>query len=228
MERKAFATEFKVSGDGRTVEGYASTFGNVDLVGDVVMPGAYKKTIAQRKNRIRVLRDHEAPIGVLVDAVEDSKGLHTITRLSDTPLGNETLTLLRDGAIDSMSIGYAPLVKDYTQKDGQQVRLLKEIRLDEVSYVTFPANEEAGVVAVKQIEALDRAFAEYKAGRLSADELASLVKAAPAVDAPSVAPAAVAQLHPETPGSDNPESAALLAEIKAMLGDYRSQFRRAA
>jgi phage head maturation protease len=74
METKAFATEFKVSNDGRTVEGYASTFGNVDQVGDVVVEGAYKRTLQHRMGRIKVLRDHEHPIGVPVRALGGQQG----------------------------------------------------------------------------------------------------------------------------------------------------------
>jgi hypothetical protein len=48
-----------------------------------------------RMGRIKVLRDHEHPIGVPVRALEDSKGLYTESHISDTQLGNETLTLLR-------------------------------------------------------------------------------------------------------------------------------------
>ncbi len=136
MERKAFATEFKVAGDGRTVEGYASTFGNIDAVGDIVVQGAYKRTLQNRGDRIKVLRDHDQPIGVPIRASEDSTGLFTVSRISDTQLGNDTLTLLKDGVLDRMSIGYEPILKEQGQKDGKSVRFLKEIKLYEYSVVT--------------------------------------------------------------------------------------------
>ncbi len=148
MERKALPTEFKVSNDGRTVEGYASTFGNVDQVGDIVVAGAYKRTLNNNMGRIKVLRDHEHPIGMPVKAFEDSKGLYTESRISDTQLGNETLTLLRDGVLDRMSIGYEPVAKEMGQHEGKQVRYLKEIKLYEWSIVTFPANEQAAVTGI--------------------------------------------------------------------------------
>jgi HK97 family phage prohead protease len=227
MERKAFATEFKVAGDGRTVEGYASTFGNVDYVGDVVMPGAYKRTLDHRLSRIKVLRDHEHPIGKPIEAYEDSKGLYTKSFISDTALGNETLTLLRDGVLDRMSIGYEPVTKEHGQKDGQSVRFLKEIKLYEWSVVTFPANDSAAVTAVKSFEDLNQAYQEFRAGRLSPQDLAALFatwhKAAPE-PAPLDAPAN----PPPASDPDTSDSAALLAEIKAMMGDFRTHFRRAA
>jgi HK97 family phage prohead protease len=224
MERKAFATEFKVSGDGRTVEGYASTFGNVDLVGDVVCVWAYKKTLAENAKRIKVLRDHEHPIGLPVEAFEDSKGLYTKSHISDTQLGNETLTLLRDGVLDRMSIGYEPIVKELGDHEGKRVRFLKEIKLYEWSIVTFPANESAAVTGVKALEDLDRVFHDFKTGRITAAQLAEACSKAAATEAAPLADHGIPADHQP----DTSDSAAVIAEIKAMLGDYRSHFRRAA
>lgn len=224
MERKAFATEFKVAGDGRTVEGYASTY-DLDAVGDIVVPGAYKRTIQNRLGRIKVMRDHESPIGVPIHAEEDSKGLFTRSRISDTQLGNETLTLIRDGVLDRMSIGYEVPKggSEFAKKDGADVRYLKEIKLYEWSIVTFPANDAANVTGVKALEELDRLFREFKHGRITAQQLAdACLKASPEpapLDAPPPEPAL---------DSDTSDSAALLAEIKAMVGDFRTSIRRAA
>jgi HK97 family phage prohead protease len=224
MERKAFATEFKVSGDGRTVEGYASTFGNIDHVGDVVVAGAYKRTLNNNKGRIKVLRDHEHPIGVPIEAYEDTKGLYTRSRISDTQLGNETLTLLRDGVLDRMSIGYEPVQKEHGEHEGKQVRFLKEIKLYEWSIVTFPANDAAAVTGIKALEDIERAFVEYKHGRLTAQQLADLLtKAAPTDPAPLEAPADL----PPAIDSDTSDPA-VIAAIKALRDDIRTSIRRAA
>ena len=59
--------------EGRTIIGYASTFGNRDLVGDIVVAGAFKKTLSERKPK--VFYNHMYPI-VQVEIREDSKGLH--------------------------------------------------------------------------------------------------------------------------------------------------------
>jgi HK97 family phage prohead protease len=224
MEKKALPTEFKVSGDGRTVEGYASTFGNVDYVGDIVMPGAYKRTLNNNMARIKVLRDHESPIGRPVEAYEDSKGLYTKSVISDTQLGNETLTLLRDGVLDRMSIGYDPVTKEHGQHEGKQVRFLKEIKLFEWSIVTFPANDQAAVTGIKELEDLDRAFADFKAQRISAQQLADLLtKSAPTDPAPLEAPAD----QPPALDSDTSDPAVVEA-VKRLHHDIRHSIRRAA
>ncbi len=225
METKALPTEFKVSSDGRTVEGYASTFGNVDYVGDMVVAGAYKRTLNNNMGRIKVLRDHESPIGVPVEAYEDTKGLYTRSRISDTQLGNETLTLLRDGVLDRMSIGYEPVQKEHGKHEGKDVRFLKEIKLYEWSIVTFPANDAAAVTGIKALEDLDRAFHEFKAGKLPvADLVALLSKAAVTDPAPLDAP----PVQEPALDSDTSDSTAVIADIKALIGDIRTSIRRAA
>ena len=232
MERKAVAlpAEFKVASDGRTVEGYASTFGNVDAVGDVVVAGAYKRTLDRAAQsheglkRIKVLRDHDQPIGVPLEAVEDGKGLYTRSHISDTQLGNETLTLLRDGVLDRMSIGYEAVQKEQGQHEGKQVRFLKEIKLYEWSVVTFPANDSAAVTGVKQLEDLDRAFHAFKAGRLPVADLVALVSKAAL---PETAPLAAPDAQPDQHQPDTSDSAVADA-IKALHDDIRSYFRRAA
>jgi HK97 family phage prohead protease len=223
MERKAVPAEFKVAPDGRTVEGYASTY-DLDAVGDVVVPGAYKRTLQNRMSRIKVLRDHEHPIGRPIEAYEDSKGLYTKSVISDTPLGNETLTLLKDGVLDRFSIGYE-IPKggsEYAKKDGAEVRLLKEIKLYEWSVVTFPANEAAVVTGVKSLEELDRLYHEFKAGRVPASALAALLTEPAITETAPLEPPAT-----EPPALDSDTSVrdgaikALVAEIHQSLTRLR-------
>lgn len=162
---KSVPTEFKADMQKRRIEGYASTFGNVDHGGDVVLPGAYTKTLAEDMpaGRIKVKRNHQIAIGKPVHAEQDQKGLLTVSQISDTPLGNETLTLVQDGVIDSMSIGYRAEEKAYGTRDGKKVRELKTLRLSEWSFLDEPPmNEDARVTGMKSLtdvsEALDDAL----------------------------------------------------------------------
>jgi hypothetical protein len=150
MQVKAIPMEFKVDHSKRIVEGYASTFGNKDRVGDIVQPGAFTKTISERfnggaKKDIKVLWQHAHPIGLPIHMEEDSKGLYTVSRIAKTPQGDEAMTLAEEGIIDKFSIGYDIIKSDYQGKD----QLLQELKLYEYSLVTFPANEEAGLTSVK-------------------------------------------------------------------------------
>jgi HK97 family phage prohead protease len=152
MEVKTFALELKdVQADG-TFEGYASVFGNVDSYGDIVEPGAFKKTIADKGGQVPILWQHDAyePIGVSQSMSEDGKGLFTVGQCNlDVRRGFEAHSLMRQKAIKGLSIGYRT-VKDAI--DGS-TRRLKELDLWEYSPVTFAANQLAAVTAVKSAQA---------------------------------------------------------------------------
>ena len=97
--------------EGRTLEGYASVFGNVDAVGDIVHPGAFRKTLRERGDQVRFLWQHDPrePIGRLMEMREDEHGLFVKAIISKTRRGLDTLHLLHDGVISQMSIGYDPI-----------------------------------------------------------------------------------------------------------------------
>jgi len=138
--------------EGRTIEGYAATFGNTDLGGDVIHRGAFKKTLAERGNKVRFLWQHDSwePLGKPLEMREDERGLFVKAAVSDTQRGRDALALLRDGAIDGLSIGYDAIETDISKDaEGDTVRNLREIRLWEFSLVTFPMNEIAQITALK-------------------------------------------------------------------------------
>jgi HK97 family phage prohead protease len=149
MEAKEFKLDVKAIGDEGTFEGYAAVFGNIDLGGDVIDPGAFTKTL-QENSRIPILWQHDPkePIGVTLQAQEDGKGLLVKGQLNlETTKGREAYALLKQGALKGLSIGYDAVKEVW---DGA-VRRLKEIRLWEWSLVTFPMNPAAQVVAVKSV-----------------------------------------------------------------------------
>lgn len=135
----------------REFEGHGSIFGNVDLGGDIVMPGAFKRSLAQHKKAgtlpqmFWMHRMDQVP-GRWLEMEEDAKGLYVKGELADTPLGNEMRTLLKMKAVRGQSIGYRTIDMDY-DKDGN--RLLKEIDLWEVSLVSLAMNPLARVEGVK-------------------------------------------------------------------------------
>ena len=61
----------------------------------------------------------------------------------------EVRTKLREGHLSKLSIGYQPMDWSFEERDGREVRLLKEVRLWEASVVVMPMNPEAAVTAVK-------------------------------------------------------------------------------
>jgi HK97 family phage prohead protease len=134
-------------------EGHGSVFGNVDLGGDVVMKGAFGRTLSEHKSRNKfplMFRDHDprhVP-GKWTAMHEDETGLYVKGEFVDTPLGNETRTLLKSGAISGLSIGYS-IPKGGSEYRDDGARLLKHVDLWEVSVVSLPMNQLAEVEAAK-------------------------------------------------------------------------------
>ncbi|MFC5587563.1 HK97 family phage prohead protease [Sporosarcina soli] len=128
-----------------TIKGYASTFGGEpDAHGDVVVSGAFKKTLITRSGRIKFLVGHDwnQIVGKIVHAKEDEKGLYIEAKIVDTVAGKDLMKLVDAGVIDRMSIGF--VVKDY-EWDDDGIFYIKEADLYEVSAVGLPANDRAHI-----------------------------------------------------------------------------------
>ncbi len=139
-------TEFKSSDAGAEVAGYVSTYGNTDHGGDVVMRGAFDSALASGMP-VRFLWAHDTHevIGLPLELKSDDTGLFGRFKISQTARGRDVHTLLKDGAVDSFSIGYIPTEVEF---DGD-TRLLKSLDLLECSLVSMPMNPRATVTAVK-------------------------------------------------------------------------------
>ncbi len=151
-EVKAIACDLKsVESDG-AFSGYASRFNIPDLGRDLVLPGAFRESIAKRGPRgIKMLFQHDPaePIGVWLDVREDARGLFVRGRiLPEISRGREVLALMRAGAVDGLSIGFKTVNGRTDSKTG--IRKLSRVDLWEISVVTFPMLPEARVSAVKQ------------------------------------------------------------------------------
>jgi hypothetical protein len=148
--------EFKYQDDGTaigTVSGYASVFGLLDRGGDIVAPGAFKKTLADWKKRKAappMLWQHDscAPIGTWISLEEDEKGLKVTGQLVlDVQQAKDARALVMAGAVKAMSIGY--ISTDDTIDRATGVRTLKAVDLWEISLVTFPMLPEALINGAK-------------------------------------------------------------------------------
>jgi HK97 family phage prohead protease len=166
-ETKFAETDFsEVSADG-TFFGYASIFEEPDLGHDVVMPGAFAKSLKARgASGVRMLFQHDpaSPIGVWQSIREDSRGLLVRGRLmTEVARAREVLALMRAGAIDGLSIGFRTVRARTEAKTG--LRRLLEVDLWEISIVTFPMLPGARVSAVKGASEIGLAAAMRRVAR---------------------------------------------------------------
>lgn len=129
------------------VKGYGSYFGNKDSDNDIIMKGAYKKTIAENGERVKYLYQHNMmqPIGKMKEMYEDDKGLVFVAEIAKTQLGKDVVELMKSGVLTENSVGIMPIQKE--NKNGY--REISEVKLYEISAVTLAANEEAKILDVK-------------------------------------------------------------------------------
>ena len=154
------------------VEAVVAVFGNLDSGDDIVIPGAFSKTLAERFNRVRVLDNHnmdsimrvigkplearelgrtELPIEVLAKAPDATGGLWTKTQyLLDTPEGAGAFKRIASGAVTEYSFAYDAVQVEFVKAaDGRTIRKLKEVRLWEYGPVIWGMNSATATVALK-------------------------------------------------------------------------------
>jgi HK97 family phage prohead protease len=153
LKRFSSPTELKFAGKDGSFEGYAAVFNNVDSGGDVILPGAFKQFARTKDNRTIVLYQHSPrdPIGK-ADVSMDSHGLAFRAELAlEDPTAKKAYGLMREGIIDSMSIGYDVLPGGEKYSPGK--RELSSLKLFEISPVTWGMNELARIETVKSASA---------------------------------------------------------------------------
>jgi HK97 family phage prohead protease len=206
--------EIERAGDGRTVIAYAATFGDPYEVSDVhghyvesINATAFNRTISRGTANVAVLYNHGrqlgsstpsdrfgVPLGVSLEVKADNRGLLTRTRYSNTPLGDEILELIKDGAIKTQSFR-GPIFRSAPparHASGLQLIERTELGLIEYGPSPFSINDGAAIVAVRSASDL----LDIDLSVLSDDERAHLAAAlndltpppAPVEDGTAVSP----------------------------------------
>ena len=153
LETKAFHFKMEDMMEDGTFTGYASTF-DMDSMGDTILPGAFKRTLnswAAKNRPIPVLWQHKAdePIGVTMNAMEDERGLRVQGRLlMGLQRAKEAYEAAKAGILGGLSIGFS-IPRDGATRMDDGTREIREVKLYEYSFVTFPANESAVFTGVK-------------------------------------------------------------------------------
>ena len=140
-EKDGIGSVTDVDVKGRRIEGYLSSFNNVDSHNDTIMPTAFDKTVRERKEKILFLNQHswEQPHGFFMTLEPDERGLKFLSYpLPNTTYSNDAIELYDAGIIADHSIGFIPVKWDWD--DDTQIRTLKEIKLYEGSNVTVGAD----------------------------------------------------------------------------------------
>lgn len=149
-----------------TFEGYGSVFDVLDLDNEIVVPGAFTKSLKERgEGGIKMLWQHRSdePVGIWPKVEEDARGLLVQGQFALKAIrGRDAYELLKIKALDGLSIGFRRVKWEVDQDTG--ITRLTEIDLWEISPVTFPANTQARVFAVKHDDETLKALAELAQG----------------------------------------------------------------
>lgn len=119
--------------------GYASVYGIADRHNDIIN----KDSILGQANEIKFLWQHDLnkPIGIIESLFQDDYGLQIKGIINcATITGNEAVSLIKQGAINGLSIGFNIMEYYY---DSCGARVITKAELLEISLVTFPANKYA-------------------------------------------------------------------------------------
>ena len=186
----------KADGDktGRIRKGIAAVFGNIDDWHDRIVPGAFRKTISEGRQRAKHLWNHdfskppiakivelkelprdELPEEVLEYAPEATGGLMVAREYyKNNDLSNWVLECIDSGDIDEMSFGYDVLADTVSEENDCKIRNLVELRLYDTSDVLWGMNPATLGVGAKNlygmplgsvIQQLQFYVEEMKAGR---------------------------------------------------------------
>lgn len=162
-ETRTLPVELRVAEDGKSpvITGYAAVFGqwSEDLGGfrETIAQGAFAKTI--QESDVRALWNHDAnyPLGRnkagTLRLKEDKKGLAIEIDPPNTQWASDLLESIRRGDVDQMSFGFQTIRDKWDSDDKNAVkRELQEVRLFDVSPVTFPAYPQTTVAVRAHVE----------------------------------------------------------------------------
>lgn len=152
LDEKALSEE----ADFYKLTGYAATFHDVDRVNDAIQPGAFKKCLdrmASKGESLQLYLNHDlmVPIGSIESVVEDRKGLKYVAHMpkDDTLVSGRVVPQIKRRSLKANSFGYKVRASDRRKSDN--VRLLREIDIYEISVVGMPANPAAVIEHCKGV-----------------------------------------------------------------------------
>jgi HK97 family phage prohead protease len=164
---KSFGLEVKdVDAKSGVVSGYFSAFGMVDSDGDIMMPGAFKRSIqdwgVEGKQRIKHLLNHDPskPLGKLMSLKEDSYGLYYESKVGTHQLGKDFIKMVESGLIGEHSIGFRTLRE---QKSGEANEIHEVMLFEGSSLTAWGANEFTPLIGLKNMGSVEEVKNQIKA-----------------------------------------------------------------
>lgn len=141
------------------ISGYASTYNNPDLAGDVMLPGCYDAVLNKIKSSgvmpvMFFSHDHwSVPCGTWDEINSDEKGLYVSGRINrDLESGKEIYSALKFGSMSGLSVGISYSMKGVEENDNGGFDFKSIDDLFEISICAMPCNQNARIDAVKSFD----------------------------------------------------------------------------
>ena len=149
--------DFNIDLTKREVKMVWSAFGNKDDDQDIIIKGAFAKSINERgpasttHRKIAYLKYHNynLPVGPVKQIWEDQKYLIAIANIDPTPEGDTTVTQYQSGTLNQHSIGYRYIWDKVEYSEEDDAFIVKEIDLWEGSVVVAGANENTPLLEMR-------------------------------------------------------------------------------
>ena len=141
------------------ISGYASTYNNPDLAGDVMLPGCYDGVLDKIKSSgimpvMFFQHDHYGiPCGTWDEIHSDDKGLYVSGRINkDLESGKEIYSALKFGSLSGLSVGFSFSPEGVEDNDagGYDFKAIDDLM--EISICAMPCNQSARIDAVKSLD----------------------------------------------------------------------------
>lgn len=153
-----------IAEESRIISGYLAVFGNRDSEGDIILKGAFKKSLAERgvgsksNRKIVFLWQHDTrePLGMFTVLKEDNYGLYFEAKIDNIELGDRCITQLKSGTLNQFSIGFQYILDKTEYDESIDSFIIHELNLFEGSVVTMGANDMTYFSGMKAVEIENR------------------------------------------------------------------------
>ncbi len=170
-----------------SMEGHGAVFNNVDEGDDIILPGAFKKTLKdlrKAKKGVPLMERHiffggdsKDVVGLMPseDMEETDKGLFIRAKFLNIRAGQDARIKAKSKSVTGLSIGFIPVRFDFDEIDGKQVRRLQEVKLIEITMTVIPMNQEALVLNAKSAIAMVKGIEEIQISEITDENRDSLI-----------------------------------------------------
>ena len=135
----------------RTISGVAVPWDVVATVADGTRVKFERGSLPVNGRKPKLLKYHDdtAPVGIVTSRLDTEKGMMFTAKISATSEGNDMLELIKDEAVDAVSVGVNPVEYSY---DDEGTMIISRGDWLELSLVTAPAFKGATITEVAATE----------------------------------------------------------------------------